>query len=78
MIMRSSLRPVAGVMDCERSIADSRFRPSGVISYTQAKISTASRPMAAAITKTCSTQGGASITPTRKSTACKTTQAISA
>ena len=46
MITRSSFLPVCGVIDWLRSTSLSRFRPSGVNSKAQAKISTGSRPMA--------------------------------
>ena len=45
MITRSSFLPVCGVIDWLRSTSLSRFKPSGVISNAQAKISAGSRPM---------------------------------
>ncbi len=78
MMARSSLRPVSGATEALRSISASRLMPSGVISKIHENTSTTGRPMAAARTKTCRIQLGASITCSPKSAACRTTQAIRA
>ena len=44
MIAKSSRRPVSLRMDCPCGTSTVGFRPSGVISYTQAKITTAGKP----------------------------------
>ena len=50
MITRSSVLPVYGVMDSMRSTFFSSFRPSGVSSNTQAKISAGTKLIASTTT----------------------------
>ena len=45
MIIRSIRRPVRGVIDCPGATSSSRFRPSGVSSKTQLKITAGTNPI---------------------------------
>ncbi len=75
MITRSSLRPVIRVMDWLRSTSLSFFRPSGVSSKAQAKISTIGRPMASTSMMVCMTQSGAPMFSSTRSATCSRIQA---
>jgi hypothetical protein len=65
MIMRSIRRPVCGVIDCSGATSSSRFRPCGVSSKTQLKITAGTNPIA---NKTTTVRGSHSGAPNIGST----------
>ena len=59
MIMRSMRRAVCGAIDCSGATSSSRFKPSGVSSKIQLKISAGTKPIASNMTTLRGSQSGA-------------------
>ena len=75
MVMMSSRRPVARVIDLLRSTSRSRLIPSGVTSYAQAMTSAAQNPTAMKKNNAWMTQAGAPMFSSTRSATCATTHA---
>ena len=73
--MRSSLRAVAAVIEALRSISCSRFKPSGVSSYTQEKMSAGTKPSTSPANSSLLLQAGRPSRPNSSSPTCSRTQA---
>jgi len=65
--------PVSGVCDWDRSTLTSRFSPSGVISYTQAKISAGKKPSISSMTTIVPADSGTLSSDDRTSASCSST-----
>ena len=65
MIIRSIRRPVSGVIECSGGASSSRFKPAGVISKTQLKITAGTNPI---VSKTTMMRGSHSGAPNMGST----------